>query len=508
MRSPITVFGSKIPLVVGLLLLILSAISGYSLTGDGPSYLGMAEWLRSTGSLFRDAPVPEQRWFSVWPLGYPMGIAAVSLLTSLPVYFAAKLLGAGTALITFGAARTVVGETRPAVGWWLLLGPFMVMWTAVLSEGMMFAAGTVAVALVVHGLREPHPPRWLIPGLALSVFLAFVVRYAGLSILGWLWVVSLVAVLAGRRDAARRLGVAAAGATAMVGAYLWMNLLFTGSATGGGRPPAGEGAGEVLKMLALTLLTSGDILTRVPLEVGHAWVHLIGWLAAFLLVWQLRAAASRPTGPAPSSESWLSNVRVDRLLSPAGLFLLLALAYAGLLLILRLKTHFDPLYTRRLVAPFTGWCLLAILSSGAAARLWASRRWVLVSLGAVAASTQLIALGPSLSEPGGWSAGLRNWQEARIAAQRFPARSILVFDSLSAPEHLHDLWSTYPASRPYAVAAEPWGPFADRLLATGRPVFVRVVPSLSETRYDPSVPAFMAAHEGATWIRLDTGSSP
>ena len=508
MRSPSSGSSSKIPLVLGVLLLALSAASGYPVTGDGPSYLGMAEWLRSTGSFLRDAPVAEERWFSLWPVGYPLAIGAVSLLTSLPVYFAAKLFGAGTALVTFGAARSFVGVTRPVLGWWLLLGPFMVMWTAVLSEGMMFAAGTVSAALVLRCIREPRPPRWLMPALAFSVSLAFFARYAGLSILVWLWVVSLVAALAGQRDAARRLTVAAAGATAMVGAYLWLNLLLTGSATGGGRPPAGQGMGDVLKMLALSLLTSGDILSRVQFEVRHVWIHLIGWFATVALLWQLRVASLRETLPAPAEQPWRSNAPFARLLSPPALLFLLACAYAGLLIVLRLKTHFDPLYTRRLVAPFAGWCLLAILSSGAAANLWAARRWVFVSLAAVAVSTQIIALGPTLTEPGGWSAGVRRWQEARTATQRFPAQAIVVFDDLSAPEHRHDVWSTFPAARPYAIAAEPWGPFAARLLATGRPVFVRVVPSLSETRYDPSVLSFMAAHEGATWIRLDHGSSP
>ncbi|GAB2790706.1 hypothetical protein GCM10027275_39550 [Rhabdobacter roseus] len=280
-------------------------------------------------------------WNGTFPLGYPAAIALVSLLTTLPVLWASKvlnLLASGYFLYFLG---NTLGTRRALVtGSVLLLGPFLKLWAHTWSEPLFLV---VLFVWVRYFFAENR--RW--PGTFLLGLALMLVRYVGVFIvplavgaaLYWNW-----------KEQFHRAGRAAAlslGWALSFGAYLGLNYLQSGFWYGGDRFTEPNPAGQVLILLGQGLLNELFLFRDTDFQQLDV-LFLLGVLIQVLLgtwLYLKRKDLPRLQRPrsAPTTYAWLT-----------------AAGYLLFLLVLRLLSPFDaPGY--RLLSPFTFLILWGVL---------------------------------------------------------------------------------------------------------------------------------------------------
>ncbi|MFO7535133.1 MAG: hypothetical protein R6X19_05530 [Kiritimatiellia bacterium] len=249
--------------LVLVFVLVAGAITGLSyfdsegcLFEDSTQYLKLAQslvdgkgWVTTPCNFESDEG---GAFFAVWPVGYPVMIALVSLLTGLSVFSASKavsvILVALLILIlrrSFGAAAVVCACT-------LMFAPFLEIFSFTMSE-VPFVFGLVWFCVSLHAfMKRPGAPRALI--IVASAFLVFSVRYIGIFTIGVCGLLALYYL--GRREyrVMALVLVAVVLGVFLMGAYLFNNYRETGYITGMPRAPSFEPWQDKLAALAGTLL--------------------------------------------------------------------------------------------------------------------------------------------------------------------------------------------------------------------------------------------------------------
>ncbi|MGB0670358.1 MAG: hypothetical protein ACPGNT_02580 [Rhodospirillales bacterium] len=477
--------------VVFLLIAANSALMAFlrpdeTLSPDSLGYLELARNLASGEGYIKDGV-----YSGVWPLGYPMAIAAVIKVTGLGAYWASKaanLLLIGLALLSLRnlmkADAALLGSVLlTATG--LALGPMTWSEIPFLCFMMMFVT-----ALAGHH-RKPTLPGAL--AIVLFGLLVFLSRWVGLFILLPIAVIGLWHL--GQRDL-RRFATYLVVGLAILGlalAYLGFNITATGHATGMEREVASMGASALLTDLGRALLFqlnpvrlgfASQSLWQTGLWCATALPVLIG---AIVLVRRWRQSDPEPKPGLAEAPAW-------------PFFLLVALAYLLAIIGIRLFFSFDT-FTYRLVGP--GVLLVWMALIDAALRrpslvCWFRVRWV------------LLILLTFLVNPLG---------KATMSA----LRDDQAYSAISA------LYATLPENavvlfiHPTGLALHPtlrWrddlhvrrGDDLETLIATGchgmaGPVYLRVKPYIADLEdVDPSVRQQMAGRQGDSLYRI--GSCP
>ena len=220
-------------------------------------------------------------YFAVWPVGYPVMIAAVSKLTGASVFLGSKfanLLCVALLLLLFGR---YFGRAAVACAIVLLFAPFLEIFTFTMSEAP-FILGLVWFCVTLHELiRRPDGIHFT--GVTAAAFLVFLFRYIGAFSFG------ICLLLAGWNLYQRRLRtagwLAASGLAGglMAGLYLAHNAAMTGFPTGLMRAPSFFSLGARCSALVRSLVFLVNPMTLEPMA-GITRLHALHYVASAVLL--------------------------------------------------------------------------------------------------------------------------------------------------------------------------------------------------------------------------------
>ena len=344
-------------LVVCQLLRILGDPVGFTAT-DSFYYLEAARNLvLGNGPVtpaFPNAEVPDTSqivYLTAFPIGYPLGIAAVSWATGVSVFWASKVVN----LLALGGALLVLRKFCRANAWLLALafGTFtqLEVFAYTWSEGLF----TFLLLLFGYLLYQ------LVRGRAGALFalfagvtgcLLFLVKYIGVFGLGLLVLAALYCWRNNRKAQARWLVLATFGIGVFIALYLGLNYYLTGLTWGGDRIfNSGKSVGHFVSAISRGVFNELNLMRHyyfrgrfdplffVLLAVQVMWLGLIYWrLIRHKISLRVQATDELPK-----------------------FFWLVAGVYFASLIGLRLLSPFDAFYYR-LMAPASLFFYLGILA--------------------------------------------------------------------------------------------------------------------------------------------------
>ena len=219
-----------IPCAVGALLLI--SIWFGSLTHhrglvryDSDYYLRQAAFFvedRGVHSRGFIEPAP----FTVWPLGYPVAIAAAADLTGLSVFWAAKVVNSVAVLLIIALLVKGLPRTGSMACLALLSAGMVNLFASTFAEGIFSLALLVVALALVRILERSSVPSVIV--LAIAIGAAFSIRWVGAVLVCPVGVACLWAYADGRRQSARLLAASLVGATALISAYMLLTRWIAG----------------------------------------------------------------------------------------------------------------------------------------------------------------------------------------------------------------------------------------------------------------------------------------
>jgi len=287
---------------VSVCVLVLAYFDGAKVSPDSASYLRAArEILRGRGFYVHNPGGLWPEWFSVWPIGYPFMIAAISWLTGSEIYLASKIL---SILIIWIIGFTLYrrhGRTAWIYALLMLGAGFLSIFYYTWSE-TTFILGLILFSYWVSDILAQQPITvWPYAKLTFGVLLLFLSRYVGafaLVAIGILLLYNLVLFLRYKNKQARRraLYLTASGAVSgvVILSYLLVNRAMTGYLTGSPREPI-EDAGALLKNLFDAQMSEIKNVFQVFFNVESNAVALVMWglLAAFAIFFAYKAVKAR-----------------------------------------------------------------------------------------------------------------------------------------------------------------------------------------------------------------------
>lgn len=319
---------------------------GLGVTNDGVAYLATSDSLLAG----HGAGYWLQQPLTSWPLLYPALLAAVRRVSGTDGLDAALVVALLTAaalpVLAWRAARRVVRRppVRLAVVAVAALAPAVVVLVDKVLTDALFAAGTIALVLVLQRAVSTGSVRWIVAG-AVVVDLLFLTRYVGggyLALGALALVVLPLARPAGRRwrDAVLFVVVGAV----VPAAYAFRNRSVSGAWLGQDRATSTGSALGSLGVVPRSVV--GWAVTRSadrPLVTLVGIVLLAGLVAlAVVLVRRGRGADVPPDGAAPAAgeggptDAVPGSVDLDR-----AVLALFWLGLVGYLVALRLVVFFD-----------------------------------------------------------------------------------------------------------------------------------------------------------------------
>jgi hypothetical protein len=459
---------------------------------DSAAYLGLAENLSLGNGLHsssggRDAG--GEGYFSAWPIGYPVLIWAVASALHLSVFLASKLVNATLLVACMVVIVKVFGRNGLILSMVMGLGAASELFSYTWSESLFVLFLICFSGLVAKVLRGFDGAVWPV---ALLIFVSagglFLSRYIGAFSIA---VVLVLAFMEWRARGFRRALVyfhVAAGLTLLVAAYLSVNLIHSGHLTGIQRIPAPESSLELFKSLGIAILRQ-LVLPFASWDPSNRAQDLVVIGQILLSVLLLRPV-------------WLGVRSVharsgDRSVSLA--FLGVGVFYLVLVVAMRWRVHFDA-FGYRLLHPGVLLLMLAlgdVLLTEAGAQRWrvAIFLFAMVAAGAAFQFWQAMSTWPAQRYESATTARLEKYAKV-------PKAGTVVFGDFHLYYIRPDVTVITPHYKPYALEDETW-PQLLSLLDRKSHIFVdttRVDPRA--TRYDPSVRAFMAQHQGAGVMAL------
>ncbi|MBR5970406.1 MAG: hypothetical protein IK016_08710 [Lachnospiraceae bacterium] len=329
-------------------------VSEATFSYDASNYLREANALVQGYGMNFNGAAGGSAFFSWWPVGYPVLVAAVAKITGIAnMFLASKILASllvGLALLFFGLHFK---RTSWAYALLFLNAGILGIYDVSLSENAFVPALIVLPFLLAKIITEEVPKtRWYLL-LYLDLTALFLLRYFGLFltfIAGLVWLCLLAYFLRKKRgDAALKnklIRFAAAGFAAALteGAYLLMNLRKVGYATGLPRAEMTDKLWELKAELYQALqdeLLSLFHLQEYPLfAVNTIKAQRVLCFALFLLLLYLLYRRKKT--------------------DEAALFILTGLAYDIIFIFIRFRSGMDP-FSARFFAPATTLILIGLL---------------------------------------------------------------------------------------------------------------------------------------------------
>ncbi|MEM9974194.1 MAG: hypothetical protein AAF771_08440 [Pseudomonadota bacterium] len=426
-------------------------------TPDSAAYLAVAQNLlngagfeMANGGFGTARDIP----FALWPVGYPVGIAGLSLGTGVTPFVASKLLNA----LAFGAAGWLIwraGGGRLAPIAVLFFGAPLDFYSFTWSEGPFFALLLTMVLLIARILADPgRLELWTTGALATCCVALFLVRYVGAFSVTLLVLPPLLAARAGNWSRAALACLIGLCAAVLIAAYLGWNIARTGHATGAARAAAFQSHVELFADLAHALWS--ELVFAVSVYHRHS-VHLVavGFQALSIIALVTAIHRAGPAMPIPRA------VRATVLA-----LLAVGLAYLASVIGLRWSRQFDP-FGFRLLAPGT----LLLMLAGAFTLL---HRYP----GAAHATSAVLAVNAALSvflAIAPLATGSSRYPDATqaVLARLAPVSpgSVVALGDERLRYLRPDLHLARPSIWPYVAEDEPWDRFMARIDPT-RPVYL------------------------------------
>lgn len=316
--------------------------TGY-LSPDSKAYLGLAQNIKDGHGLFiTGGGGSDRRYFSTWPIGYPVLIYVVSAVTFLDVFWASKVLN----LLLLGLGFLLLRQVNRKYSFVLasvycsytLLDVYSFTW----SEAP-FLLGLLYLCYIANKILSGDDTAKSILLLFLSCAFLFLIRYIGAFSFSVPALLGCYLYFSKRERTAAKLLLVSFLLGTMAGGYLYMNYHLSGFATGFDRLEAEtESTVVFVKMMKEGLLN--ELLIIRKYRVGNQ----LDYLLYFTILLQLAAMVLI-----------IAKVKRHYLLleqfkgnSFSLICLLVALLYLIGIILLRSLSHFDDL-DYRLLAPFS-----------------------------------------------------------------------------------------------------------------------------------------------------------
>lgn len=495
MMKPLYTYTSHVGLiflfiVFGLFIMVQSLYDpdGF-LTSDSAHYLQMAENLLAGNGMTTPNYVPGMStYFATWPVGYPVLIAIVSLLTGLGVFWSSKLVN----IIVFGFCLLLIKrlfkQRAPIIAMVFFLSTFSTIFVYTWSE-VPFLLGML---WLVYGLtRYIETNRiYYAMQLLLAAVLMFFMRYIGLIGAGIIGLLGFYYLFRKQWKNMITCWVAGGIPLLIAGVYLLLNYRGTGFPTGMERIPKTETTTEFLTMLWQAVIAEFNMLATTSDIYGILSTVII--IIGFILFIR------------PKHVKRLFLMDRKQFLVP-GLFLLTGAIYFIAIVYMRWTAYFDP-FNFRLLSPATFMTGLAIMSwiSQVTSQDWKHwRRFVIFILGVA------FMMNIGYKTYAAISSSDPNYMGTRTQIQKMyeeiPAGSIIAFENFHARYLRPDLQYIKVYFRPYFAENESVDDFLERITpnqAAG--VFFENGAIIRKNQYHDSFDRLaVQAAKGADFIKME-----
>jgi hypothetical protein len=339
---------------------------GY-LTSDSIAYLRQSAFLLDGlgfYSSYTDDLFP--KFFSTWPLGYPLSIAATGLVFNLTPFWASKLLNLILLAAAFLALKGLFGRDDWVAALFFLSGSMISVFSHTWSEGMFITAELFFILSLVK-FSNSYQLRYAIY-ILLSMVALFLVRYIGVFVL--IVIAINCSTLLYQKDYRRMLTLTVISGLffAVVAAYLYNNHRLTGYLTGVPKSAASETTSALIIALAKQQVVEFNFvysfLPHNPIDIGIFLLVLIAPVAITIYWLKLREQIAPDSGATDSGAIDGGAQVITDVQGRANqwrYFLLTGMVYWVVLVSLRFVTQFD-LFNHRLLAPASILFYLALLS--------------------------------------------------------------------------------------------------------------------------------------------------
>ncbi|MDN5199862.1 hypothetical protein QQ008_00770 [Fulvivirgaceae bacterium BMA10] len=334
-------------LYIGIVLVILIRVyverTNYT-TPDSHFYLRAAENLNSGKGIIAPYTYPfddsnDERYFAIWPIGYPTLIAFVSRVTSTSTLISSKILN----LIFLGFIFLLLYNWFGKFAWfpalyfcsYNMLEVFSYTW----SEGPFLFFVLLLGRILIDDLSEGSN-KYLILKLSSILVSLFLLRYAGLIYFLFVGGLLILHIRQGNKRKSIQYFFSLLASSLLVIIYLGFNYLKTGYLTGGERVfPKQESFSHFFSLLGK------GVLNELTIARNYYFDGKIDYIYILLLLLQLSVVFILI-----KRRSYMVNYNFGSLYPKTLLYL--GLFYFVLIIILRKITPFDP-FDYRILSPFS-----------------------------------------------------------------------------------------------------------------------------------------------------------
>lgn len=206
-------------------------VKGVYISADSAGYLREAVNLRAGNGFSYDGLAGYQTWFANWPVLYPVFIAAVMAVTGAGAYLSSKIVAMVTAGLILLLLRKCFGKDAWIYGLCLTNIGYLNLSYYTWSEIPFILFLLCFTLILAYIIKEENPAcRWY-AALGAAGICCFLTRYYGIFV----WIVTgfyLLWMLVSNRKKMVRLGITAFVSGLLCMAYLFMNKMMNGMASG------------------------------------------------------------------------------------------------------------------------------------------------------------------------------------------------------------------------------------------------------------------------------------
>lgn len=321
------------------------------LSPDSTNYLALAQNLIDHNSLYLNYAGGSDKFFAIWPIGYPVLIFLVSKITSFSVFWASKFLNIlliGGMIIIFNKIFKKDGYIFSSI---FIFTPFFKVFSMTWSEtGFIFGLLWFVISLSQYIKTEKKILYSL--NILLAILFLFLNRYIGIFSIGIVGLIIFYLVYIKEYRNALLLLVPILLSSLLVSMYLYHNYIETGYSTGMPRIPSPENYLELFIMTATSLVREVNLLyiTITPISKIKSWaVFTITFVFQFIIFYYFykrKLFVFLRTNKAYSVDSML--------------FLISGIMYYFFIICMRWKIQFDAL-NNRLLSPGTFLIIIGLL---------------------------------------------------------------------------------------------------------------------------------------------------
>ena len=458
-------------------------------TSDSAHYLQLAQNLLN-GNGLNTANYVEgmSTFFAVWPAGYPILIALISLITGTGVFWASKIVNMLCLALCFILLKKLFGNRAILATLLFSISSFCYLFIYTWSE-VPFLLGMLWLVFGIKRYMESQLMRYILH-MIIAALLMFFSRYIGIIGGGIIGLIGFYYLF--RKEWKPMLTCWIAGSLSLIiaGVYLLINFMKTGLFTGMERIPRVESASQFMNMLRESLISEVNIFS-VDLKASFIGMIVITIIAIVLFI-------------RPRNIISLFKLRKDQYTGPV-LFLLTGTIYMIAIVYMRWSAYFDT-FNFRLLAPatFMFWLFIISWTTQLENRDW--KRWR-GAVGLILISAFIFNIGyitytaknentPTYKE---------TTRKVNATYEQIPKDSIVAFENFHARYLRPDIQFIKVYFRPYFGSVESVHQFKERITPNNAAAVFLQEKSLYGYQFDRSFVDLMeqAMNEEKDFIKLD-----